>query len=263
MDIRKDFQAAESLLQRLAGIGSEFGRLDNDEWPHLKNREDFQKVYLLPHNKRSQLEELYAKGRDCAGFMSYKLRDFNNVGLYPTFADYIDSFEQGWAFEKDDLQLFLTSVTELAESLENKPWAIGRMIEVFENQLKLLAGVRHTIELLKTSHTYLVDKGMVSMEKPSSISFGNVTGRVNINSTDNSVNHTASHSQVFLDLSSAISNSALEGKEKLELLQMVEKMKESQGSTGFSKTYKDFVQNAANHISVVAPFLPALTALLS
>jgi hypothetical protein len=263
MDIRPDFRAAEPLLQRLAGIGTQFARYNNEDWSHLKNREDFQRVYLLPQAQRSQLEELYAKGRDCAIFMSSRLREFNDVGEFPTFADYVDSFSRTWTYEHEELQGFIDGIKELTGKLEQTPWAVGRMVVLFEDQLRLLAGVRHTIALLKQSHTYLVDKGEAPMEKPRSISIGTVTGKVNINSTDNSTNYTFNSSPVFAELAAAVFGSAIEQREKAQLLDRIDAMKQAEGSSGYIQKYKDFIQNAANHMSVVSPFLPALAGLLT
>jgi hypothetical protein len=147
MDIRKDFQSVEPLLHRLAGIGVEFAKLNRDDWPHLKNQEDFGQIYRLPTDQRTDLEELYAKGRDCAYFMSGRLREFNDVGQFPTFAAYVDSFATTWAYEEESLEDFLAGIKQLVKSLEHPPWAIGRMISVFEDQLRLLAAVRHTVSL--------------------------------------------------------------------------------------------------------------------
>jgi hypothetical protein len=262
MEIRPDFRAAEPLLQRLAGIGAAFATFDNEDWPHLKNREDFQRVYLLPYPQKEKLEELYAKGRDCAIFMGDHLRAFNDVAKFPLFSDYVDSFSRTWAYEDEDLRLFLEQVRELAATLPQTPWAVSRMIDLFEQQLRLLGAVRHTVALLKDSHPYLVDIGKAPMDKPNTITIGSVTGKVNINSTDNSTNYTFNSSPVFHELAAAISASTIEPRDKAKLLHDVEQMKETEGTTSFTEKYKLFIQNAANHMAVITPFLPALAAVL-
>ncbi|MBX9936744.1 MAG: hypothetical protein K2Y10_09140 [Burkholderiaceae bacterium] len=262
MDIRKDFESAATFIHRLAGLGEEFSQYNNQKWPHLKNREDFDKIYRFPDKERIQLEELYAKGRDCAIFMGSRLRDFNNIGQFPSLADYVDSFDLTWVNERDDLEEFIEKIQTLTESLENVPWAVRRMIDVFEDQLRLLTAVRKTLDFLKQTTLYKVEKGDAPVEKESGITIGHINGKVNINSTDNSTNITIDSSPIFGGLSSAISNAPIEEKQKTQLLAKVEELKQAEGTDGFVQKYKEFMQNAANHMTVVAPFIPALTTLL-
>jgi hypothetical protein len=91
----------------------------------------------------------------------------------------------------------------------------------------------------------------------------NVTGtnaRVNVGSVDNSVN-IASGGDLFADLRTAVGAiSDVRVREKsLEAIGALEKAK---GSQSFPDRYKDFIQTLANHVAVIAPFLPALTALI-
>lgn len=90
----------------------------------------------------------------------------------------------------------------------------------------------------------------------------NINGRVNIKSTDNSINITIDSSPIFSGLSSAISNAPIEEAQKAQLLAKVEELKQAEGTDGFFQKYKEFMQNAANHMTVVSPFIPALTTLL-
>ena len=262
MDIRKDFESAATFIHRLSSLGEKFSQYNREEWPHLKNREDFDKVYRLPDKERIQFEELYAKGRDCAIFMGSRLREFNDVGQFPSLVDYVDSFDQTWVNERDDLQEFLGKIKNLTESLENSAWAVRKMIDVFDDQLRLLAAVRKTLDLLKQTNLYKIEKGEAPVEKESSINIGYINGKVNIKSTDNSINITIDSSPIFNGLSSAISNAPIEEEQKAQLLAKVEELKRAEGTDSFSQKYKEFIQNAANHMTVVAPFIPTLTALL-
>lgn len=263
MEIRKDFESAATFLHRLAGIGAQFRRFNLEDWPHLKNEEDFQRIYRLPDPQRLQLEELYGKGRDCAIFMGSRLREFNDVGQFPSLAEYVDSFEKTWVYEHEDLQAFIDAIKELVESLPRSPWAVRRMIEVFEDQLRLLASVRQTVDLLRQTNLYKVEKGEAPVEREHSINIGQITGKVNINSTDNSTNISVESSPIFNGLIEAISKSSIEANEKSQILAKVEAMKQAEGSSGFLQKYKDFMQNAANHMTVISPFIPALTSLIN
>lgn len=263
MDIRKDFESVATFIHRLAGLGEQFSRYNKEDWPHLKNREDFQKVYRLPDSERMQLEELYATGRDCAIFMGSRLQEFNNVGQFLSLAEYVDSFDRTWVNERDDYQVFLHKITAITDSLEDPPWAVRRMIDIFDNQLHLLASVRKTLDLLKQTNLYKIEKGELPVEKESNINIGHINGKVNINSTDNSTNISVDSSSIFDGLTNAISNaSTIEDQKKAQLLTKVEELKQAEGTVGFVQKYKEFMQNGANHVTVISPFIPALTSLI-
>ncbi|HTS41477.1 MAG TPA: hypothetical protein VMH84_13170 [Xanthobacteraceae bacterium] len=86
--------------------------------------------------------------------------------------------------------------------------------------------------------------------------------RVNISSTDNSHNIVANRS-VFGDLKTAIEKS-VPVEEHGKLLTAIERMERGVGNRpALLQAYQDFMSSAANHMTVIAPFLPALTKLLS
>lgn len=68
---------------------------------------------------------------------------------------------------------------------------------------------------------------------------------------------------VFLDLRKAIEVSTVEPSARTELLAGLEAMQTGQSTPSFVDRYKDFIALAANHMTIVAPFLPALSALLT
>jgi hypothetical protein len=87
--------------------------------------------------------------------------------------------------------------------------------------------------------------------------------RVNTNSVDASENVAlAPATQLFEDLRGALAEIA-DVEQRVQLLARVDEMESSQGSSGFLARYQAFVQAAANHITIIGPFLPALTQLLS
>lgn len=262
MDIRKDFESVATYMHRLDGIGLQFERYNNKDWPHLKNREDFQKIYLMAQPLCRQFEDLYAKGRDCAIFMNSRLRGFNDFGQFPTLAQYVDSFKTTWAYQHVELQSFIDNMRALSAAQQQSPWAIRQMIEVFDNQLRLLAAVRETMEILQQTNLYKIEKGESPVEKQSGIHIGQITGKVNINSTDNSTNIRADSLSVFGDLRKAIASSAIDSQTKDKLLEGINAMESDPGGPGFLQCYKDFIQNASHHVTVFASLLPALTNLL-
>lgn len=95
----------------------------------------------------------------------------------------------------------------------------------------------------------------------------NVTGpnaRVNINSHDHSTNTvTFEPAPVFADLRQSVLEAVAEEGERAKLLAGIEAMEDGHRTHAFVNRYKDFIALAANHMTIVAPFLPALSALLS
>lgn len=87
----------------------------------------------------------------------------------------------------------------------------------------------------------------------------NEGGRVNINSTDNSMNIQVSNDteRIFAELTAALDGIADDA-----LIKSVVELKKSVGTTSYAEKYNQFIQSAASHITIVAPFLPAISALL-
>lgn len=85
--------------------------------------------------------------------------------------------------------------------------------------------------------------------------------RININSTDNSTNYHISAKDISVMDSLRDLAKGLENEE--EIITAVDNMQESVGTKSFTEKYNAFIQCAANHMTLFAPFIPALTALLS
>jgi hypothetical protein len=90
---------------------------------------------------------------------------------------------------------------------------------------------------------------------------GNNT-RVNIASRDQSTNLVV-EGDVFGNLTAALRNGVQDGEKLSELLAAIDAMRREQNKPGFAVAYQKFVSICADHIGLVAPFLPALTALIS
>ncbi len=92
----------------------------------------------------------------------------------------------------------------------------------------------------------------------------NLTGnnsRVYHNSHDQSTNIVSTDSSELFRLLREEISSKIE--ENSSLLLSLSEMEESAGKSTFTEKYKTFIANAANHMTVITPFLPALTSLLS
>lgn len=94
----------------------------------------------------------------------------------------------------------------------------------------------------------------------------NVSGhnaRVNIGSHDHSHNVVADNA-VFGKLKDALRTKLPDSEERSRLLQLIEKMEnKTNDRVGFISAYQTFISSAANHMTLIAPFLPTLTNFLS
>jgi hypothetical protein len=87
--------------------------------------------------------------------------------------------------------------------------------------------------------------------------------RVNVHSTDNSVNVVIqSKDEVFGALQQRIESGLSESAERRKILDALTALQESHGKPSFAQRYTDFIAAAANHIAVIVPFVPALTEML-
>ena len=66
---------------------------------------------------------------------------------------------------------------------------------------------------------------------------------------------------IFTQLRTAI-DAVQDGGERQKLQRLADAMESQSGQAGFVQKYKDFMQAAANHMTLFAPLLPALTALM-
>jgi hypothetical protein len=101
---------------------------------------------------------------------------------------------------------------------------------------------------------------------PKQTIINNITGnnaRVNIHSTDNSVNQVGRGSdEVFSQLIETVRAQIGEAGARDKLLELVEDMRQGSNTGSFKGAYQRFISAAAEHITIIAPFLPALTQLL-
>ena len=92
----------------------------------------------------------------------------------------------------------------------------------------------------------------------------NISGanaRINVNSTDNSVNSVVENSIELFDQLTAALTSQIQAKgERDKLLTLVAEMRATTHKETFNEKYQNFIAAAANHITIVEPFLPALAA---
>jgi hypothetical protein len=87
--------------------------------------------------------------------------------------------------------------------------------------------------------------------------------RVNLNSTDSSTNVVeVSEEQIFAKTRQQIMTGIPGGEERDSILERLTALERDQHSTSFATRYAEFVNAAANHVTLLAPFLPALAAMV-
>lgn len=85
--------------------------------------------------------------------------------------------------------------------------------------------------------------------------------RVNISSTDNSINVVQS-GDVFADMRQAIETGMSDSAERTQIMAAIDEAEMAKGSDGFVRAYQKIVSTASDHLSLLTPFLPALTGML-
>jgi hypothetical protein len=88
--------------------------------------------------------------------------------------------------------------------------------------------------------------------------------RINVNSTDNSVNITSvsGDQQLFTQLRETARSIDNES-ERAEILSKLDRLQEMLGSSGFLQEYQGFIATVANYMTIFGPFIPALTRMIS
>jgi len=88
----------------------------------------------------------------------------------------------------------------------------------------------------------------------------NVTGensRVNINSTDNSMNVIDKSSDELFEEIRNIVNENIKNNEKI--IKTINEMESNKNKESFMNSYQKFISSMSNHMSLIAPFIPALS----
>ena len=98
-------------------------------------------------------------------------------------------------------------------------------------------------------------------EKPN-VQVSGPNARVNINSTDRSTN-VAVGGNVFASLREAIQRDVADAGERERLGPLVDALESAKDRTSFMSAYQKLIASAADHMTVLAPLLPALTNLLT
>ena len=95
----------------------------------------------------------------------------------------------------------------------------------------------------------------------------NVTGphaRVNIQSEDSSINiSSVSNEQLYDDRAHVIEQQVASAVQRADLLNRLEALESAPDKITWGEKYREFIASAADHMTLLAPFLPALTSLFA
>jgi hypothetical protein len=128
--------------------------------------------------------------------------------------------------------------------------------------------------ILGTGISFTVEEKQKAAAAGSTISIGTFNGsfqngemtggqsRTNVNSTDNSTN-TITTENVFQQLTQAIESKIGNHNDRETILGIVKEMEKTKGTADYTAWFQQFMGHAADYVTVLSPFLPALTQLLS
>jgi len=87
--------------------------------------------------------------------------------------------------------------------------------------------------------------------------------RINMNSTDNSVNvGSVSNEKTFVQMREA-AQSISDESERATIVSRLDALESAKGTTGFLPAYQSFISSVADYMTIFGPFIPALTQMLS
>jgi len=87
--------------------------------------------------------------------------------------------------------------------------------------------------------------------------------RVNIQSQDSSINISHQTTEnLFADMRQVIQTQIQSAEERNLILDRLNELEAAKGTTSFVQKYQAFIASAANHVTLIAPFIPLLTQML-
>jgi hypothetical protein len=145
------------------------------------------------------------------------------------------------------------------DALFKRAWVQGKGIRSgMDNVLRNVAG----LEITETGREQLHGQ----RERPHTVNIYNVQGansRVNIQSHDQSVNISSiTEVELFSGIRQAITEGVPDNSERVMILEKLSALEKSSHSGGFVSHYQAFINAVASHMTIILPFIPALTQLL-
>lgn len=137
-----------------------------------------------------------------------------------------------------------------------------------EQYTVLDAGYHEGIRGIKAHYQSVVRKEtkIEPQRQPTQIVYNLIgpNARVNIQSVDTSTNLVeVEPSELFEKLRGLIKHSITDETVSAQLSEKVDELQRAQGTKSFATKYQEFMSLAADHITILAPFIPALSQMLS
>jgi hypothetical protein len=139
---------------------------------------------------------------------------------------------------------------------------------IVEHYTVLDAGYHEGIRGIKAHYQSVVRKKtkIEPQQQPTQIVYNLIgpNARVNIQSVDTSTNLVeVEPSELFKKLRELIKHSITDKTVSAQLSEKVDELQQAQGTKSFATKYQEFMSLAADHITILAPFIPALSQMLS
>lgn len=103
-------------------------------------------------------------------------------------------------------------------------------------------------------------KSTINSDLGQTYNINNQSGKINIHSVDQSFNYTltANDEQLFKTLKDLARSVDIDG----QLEELVQELRDNVGNKTYAEKYNKFIQSAANHMTIFAPFIPMLSEFL-
>jgi hypothetical protein len=138
----------------------------------------------------------------------------------------------------------------------------GPSIEAILPQLQQVIG---RLESQSPDSDFQLESG-AQRKSPQTVNIYNLHGahsRVNIQSADQSVNVSSiTQQQVFSGIRQAVNQGVSDARERNIILEKLDALEKSVHSDDFLSQYQAFINAVANHMTIILPFIPALTQML-
>ncbi len=151
-------------------------------------------------------------------------------------------------------------VTGVVVQADNEPTVIGEYWHKVRTEFGEREEPGSNLELVPTAMT---NSAPGAPKLADAIYFHGPNARINLDSTDNSTNiASVSHDSLFVQIKEKASSIADET-ERQDVLTRLDELEKARGSAGFMQAYQNFIASAANHMTLLAPFMPLLGQLVS
>jgi hypothetical protein len=151
-------------------------------------------------------------------------------------------------------------ITGVVIQADDEPTVIGEYWHKIRTEFGERKEPGSNLELIPAPMTNSAPRGSRLAD---TICFHGPNARINLDTTDNSTNiASVSHDSLFVQIKEKACSIADET-ERQDVLTRLDELEKARGSAGFMHAYQNFIASAANHMTLLAPFMPLLAQLVS